>query len=167
MAVTLRNLLETDCSPISQAFAAQGWDKPLAQYQRYYQEMQQGLKDVIVAEVDGQFAGYLNILWETDYPPFLAARIPEVSDFNVLKAYQRRGVGTILMDEAERRIARRSPVAGIGVCLTPDYGPAMILYVRRGYIPDGRGVYQNQRHCQHGDLVVLDDELILYLTKNL
>jgi ribosomal protein S18 acetylase RimI-like enzyme len=167
MRIRLHDLAEQDCPVIAMAFTAQGWNKPLAQYRRYFQEQLTGQRDVIVAEVDGQFAGYVTIVWESNYPPFREANIPEVVDFNVLIAYRRHGVGTALMDEAERRIARQSPVAGIGVCLTPDYGPAQILYVRRGYIPDGRGIFQNGRHCRHGDQVTVDDDLALCLTKSL
>jgi ribosomal protein S18 acetylase RimI-like enzyme len=86
-------------------------------------------------------------------------------DFNVLPWFRRRGIGGQLMDEAERRIAERSPVAGIGVGLSADYGAAQILYIRRGYIPDGRGVSWRGAICQHGDQVSVDDGLVLYFTK--
>lgn len=165
MQPVIRDLMEQDCQAISEAFAAQGWEKPTSQYQRYFQEQLSGQREVIVAEVDGQFAGYLTIVWNSDYPPFRQVGIPEIVDFNVLICYQRRGIGTALMDEAERRIALRSRVAGIGVCVTPDYGPAHILYIRRGYIPDGHGVFYQGHHCQHDEQVTVDDDLGIYLTK--
>jgi ribosomal protein S18 acetylase RimI-like enzyme len=165
--ITLHDLTEQDCPIITTAFTAQRWNKPLAQYQRYYLEQLEGQREVILAKVCGQFAGYVTIVWSSNYPPFREANIPEIVDFNVLIAHRRHGVGTALMDEAERRIAQRSPAAGIGVCLTPDYGPAQILYAQRGYIPDGRGIFQNGRHCRRGDQVVVDDDLALCLTKSL
>jgi hypothetical protein len=49
----------------------------------------------------------------------------------------------------------------------PDYGPAQILYVKRGYIPDGRGLYYNARQIQPGEQVIVDDDLTLQLIKHL
>lgn len=69
------------------------------------------------------------------------------------------------MDEAEKRIATRSPLAGIGVCLDPDFGPAQVLYAKRGYVPDGRGVYYHDHYPTYGEQVCLDYDLVLYLTR--
>jgi GNAT superfamily N-acetyltransferase len=163
--LAIREMTEQDCPTIANAFAAQGWDKPLSQYQRYWQEHYAGIRLVLVAELDGQFAGYVSILWESDYPPFQEARIPEIVDFNVLKQYQRRHVGTALMDEAEQRISARSRVAGLGVCIFVDYGSAQVLYARRGYVPDGRGIFQAGHYPLNGEQVRIDDDLALYMTK--
>ncbi len=166
--IKLRELIESDCMTISNAFAQQGWNKPCALYEKYLQECQAGKRVSMVAEIDGEFAGYVNILWESGYTPFQEAGIPEIADFNVLKKFQRRGIGSLLMDEAERRIAARGfQVAGLGVGLYPDYGPAQILYARRGYIPDGHGIYYNARQVQPGEQVRVDDDLTLQLTKKL
>ena len=78
-----------------------------------------------------------------------------------------RGIGSRLMDAAEALIAERSPVAGIGVGLYPDYGPAQRLYVLRGYLPDGRGIAWNGTNVSPGQTVEVDDELALYFTKAL
>lgn len=163
----IRELTATDCPFIVAAFARQGWDKPLTQFVAYYHESLAGSRVVLVAEVDGVFAGYLTIVWESHYPPFRADGIPEVVDFNVLIAARRQGIGSALLDEAERRIAQRSPVAGIGVGLTAEYGAAHILYARRGYIPDGLGLFQAGRHLRYGDHAVVDDDLVLYMTRRL
>ncbi len=163
--LVIRELAEADCPVIAAAFAAQGWNKPLSQYLAYHQESIQGKRTVLIAEESGVFAGYVTIVWESGYPPFRDASIPEIVDFNVLIAYRRRGIGAALLDEAERRIAQRSNMVGIGVGMTGDYGPAQILYVRRGYIPDGRGLFQDGRHLAYGEQVVVNDDLALYLTK--
>ncbi len=163
--VQVRTLAAADVAPIAAAFAAQGWDKPQAQYRRYLEESSQGRRVVLLAEGDGEFAGYVTVVWESDYPPFRAANIPEIVDFNVLIKYQRRGVGTALLDAAERCIAARSDVAGIGVGLTADYGAAQVLYVKRGYVPDGRGMVQAGRAVRHGEQITVDDDLALYFTK--
>jgi len=165
--VTIRTMVEDDAPAIAAAFAAQRWNKPEAQYQRYFAEQKEGQRLVLIAVFEGTFAGYVTIVWRSEYPPFAAAAIPAIVDFNVLIRFRRRGIGTALMDEAERRIAARSPVAGIGVGMTEDYGAAQVLYVMRGYLPDGCGLFQGGHHLRYGDLAVVDDDLALYFTKQL
>jgi len=165
--LTIRLLQATDIGPIAAAFTALGWDKPASQYERYLQQQEQGYRVVLVALVAEEFAGYVTIVWQSHYPPFQAAKIPEINDFNVLPHFRRRKIGTRLMDEAERRIAERSPIVGIGVGLYPDYGAAQRMYVLRGYIPDGRGVYYDTQQVRPGQAVPVDDSLALYFTKPL
>ena len=120
-----------------------------------------------MALAGGEFAGYLTVDWSPVYPPFRLGGIPEITDFNVLPPFRRRGIGTRLMDEAERRIAERSPVVRIGFGLTPDYGAAQRMYVMRGYVPDGMGMRKNDRYVKPGDRLTADDDLVLFLTKRL
>ncbi len=165
--LTIRELTESDCEIISRAFDEQSWNKPDSLYQKYYKECQAGSRVCLVAEWDGEFSGYVNILWESGYPPFKEAGIPEIADFNVLKKFQRRGIGTALMDAVESRISERSPLAGLGVGLYADYGPAQILYAKRGYIPDGHGIYYNAIPVPPGTTAFVDDDLTLQLIKRL
>lgn len=163
--ITLRALRAKDAALVAAAFSAQGWHKPAAQFLTYLRQQEAGDRDVLVAEMNGDFAGYVTIVWESDYLPFRVASISEIVDLNVLLKYRRQGVATAMLDKAERRIARRSPIAGIGVGMTAAYGAAQILYVRRGYRPDGRGLAVRGVSVQHGDQVTMDDDLALYLTK--
>jgi predicted N-acetyltransferase YhbS len=167
MSLIIRPITKADAEPISEAFKAQGWYKPVAQYQQYYELQEAGARDVLIAELEGEFVGYLTILWQSAYLPFLKEEIPEVVDFNVLMKHQRKGIGTALMDEAEKRISKVSSYAGIGVGLMKDYGAAQILYVKRGYVPDGRGIHRDSRALTYGDQVVVGDDLVLSLVKKL
>ena len=141
--------------------------KETAQFERYLAEHEAGTRVTRFAFLDGAFAGYLNVLWQSGYPPFAEAHIPEINDFNVLPQFQRQSIGTALMDEAERVIVARSPIAGIGVGMNEGYGAAQRLYVRRGYIPDGRGLMTHERPVVVGESVRVDDDLVLYFTKHL
>jgi hypothetical protein len=47
------------------------------------------------------------------------------------------------------------------------YNAAQRLYLKRGYIPDGRGVTYRDRFVEEGEQVALDDDLVLHLTKEL
>ena len=51
--------------------------------------------------------------------------------------------------------------------MDPDYGAAQRLYVKRGYVPDGRGLWQGSHYVTYGDNVTVDDDLVLMFTKQL
>ncbi len=163
----LRKIELTDCQVISDAFATQGWNKPVEQYERYFQYQESGERDIIIAEYEGNFVGYLTIKWTSDYLPFQQKSIPEIVDFNVLKKYQRQGIGTQLMDEAERRITVVSNYAGIGFGVYQDYGAAQVLYIKRGYIPDGNGLVIDSTPVKPGSTIRIDDSVVFCLTKKL
>ena len=166
MQVILRELTDVDCPLISSGFLAQGWTtKPVSQYEGYLREQVDGVRSVIVALVDSELAGYITVVWMSDYPPFREKGIPEIVDFNVFIRFQRRGIGTRLMEAAEQMISTRSPTAGIGVGLTPDYGPAQVLYAKRGCVPDGLGIVQGNGRPAIGDTITIDHDVALYLTK--
>ncbi|HJS19038.1 MAG TPA: GNAT family N-acetyltransferase [Anaerolineales bacterium] len=163
----IRILDRKDIPEIAAAFEELGWKKPASQYERYLMEQALKTREMYVAFLNGMFSGYLTICWQSSYAPFHGKNIPEIMDFNVLPKYRRMGIGTQLMDKAELEIAKVSLVAGIGVGMTPDYGAAQRLYMLRGYVPDGMGLYYRGHHVQHGETVTTDDSLALYLTKEL
>lgn len=167
MTPIVRALAADDPPTIAAAFEAIGWDKPQAKYEQYLAQQAEGARDVFVADLDGGFAGYVTLLWRSPYAPFRGAQIPEIQDLNVLPAFRRRGVGTALLDAAERRVAHRGDVVGIGVGMDADYGPAQAMYVNRGYVPDARGLTSKGRHLRWGETVTVDDDLVLYFTKSL
>lgn len=135
--MVIREFLENDCLVISSAFSEQGWHKPVSRLISYWRESIAGARLLRVVERENIFAGYVTIVWESGYPPFRAAGIPEIVDLDVQVKYQHHGIGTALLDEAEKEVARGYSTVGIGVGITSDYGKAQALYIRRGYIPDG------------------------------
>jgi len=159
------HLRTADIAEIAAAFAALGWNKPAEQYERYLAEQNAGTRETLVARMEGKFCGYVTVNWQPAYPPFRDAKIPEVQDFNVLPDFRRRGIGSRLMDEAERLAHTRSPTVGIGVGLFHDYGAAQRLYVLRGYVPDALGITAQGKRVNWGDEVKVDDDLVLFLTK--
>ena len=165
--LAIRLLNEQDPVGIAVAFAQMGWNKPEEQYRQYLVEQSAGTRTCLVAIVEGQFAGYVTVNWRPSYPGFSEQNIPEIQDLNVLRQFRRQGVASRLLDRAESEVARLSGVVGIGVGLHPGYSGAQRLYVRRGYIPDGRGVTYRDRYMDEGAQVVLDDQLVLHLTKKL
>jgi GNAT superfamily N-acetyltransferase len=163
--LTITELREGDIVDIAKAFAV--LNKSEQQYRRYFAEQQERARLVLVARSDAAIAGYVTVVWQSDYPPFREAGIPEIQDFNVLPDFRRQRIGSQLMDKAERLIAARSRVCGIGVGLHHDYGAAQRLYALRGYVPDARGITSHGRRVNWGDEAKIDDDLVLWLTKPL
>ncbi|MFC0527109.1 GNAT family N-acetyltransferase [Phytohabitans kaempferiae] len=128
---------------------------------------QAGTRAAFVSWWDGGFAGYLTVRWTSDYAPFRAAGVPEIVDLNVLPQFRRRGIASTLMDAAEGLIATRSDTAGIGVGLYADYAAAHLMYLRRGYLPDGRGVAYRGANVEPAASVRVDDDLALMLIRRL
>ncbi|GAA1379846.1 GNAT family N-acetyltransferase [Catellatospora chokoriensis] len=166
--LTMRALAEPDLLTIPAAFAELGWPgKDVQQFRRYLAEQAAGDRDVIVAELGGRFAGYVTVAWNSGYRPFRVAGIPEIQDFNVLPACCRRRVGNSLMDAAERLVAMRTSIVGLGVGLYGDYGAAQRMYAKRGHLPDGRGIMYAAEPVPPGELVVIDDDACLMYTREL
>jgi GNAT superfamily N-acetyltransferase len=144
-----------------------GWTKPAGYFQNAC-DLQIENKIVLLVAVDGdQYAGHTKVAWSPDYPYFRDNSIPEIQDLNVLPVYRRQGVATSLVDAAENLIRQRSKIAGIGVGLYADYGPAQRMYVQRGYVPDGKGVAYHDHYVTPGASVPVDDDLVLFFVKEL
>ena len=166
-SLILREIRESDCEIISAVFNEQGWTKPVSQYREYLEYQERGERDIIVATLDESFAGYLTINWKSDYAPFREKEIPEIVDLNVPRKYHRKGIATAMMDEAENRMKKVSSFAGIGFGVTQDYGAAQVLYINRGYKPDGRGLCKNGIPVKHRETIEIDDDVAFYLIKDL
>ena len=162
-----RFLDDTDPPLMARAFTEIGWVKPIPLFQRYLDEQASGMRLCWVANLNTAFAGYVTVNWKPTYPAFAQQRIPEIQDLNVLPSFRKIGIGTSLLDQVEADIARRSAAVGISVGLHPGYNKAQKLYAKRGYVPDGRGVTYRGRYVREGEQVVLDDDLLLHLTKPL
>ena len=160
-------LANYDLGMISSAFTEAGIPKPLSRFQEYFAEQQAGVRNCFIAKVESVFVGYLTVNWRPIYPPFAQAQIPEIQDLNVLPAFRRRGIANLLLDRAEEEIATKSEAAGISVGLHPGYNQAQRLYAKRGYVPDGLGVTYRNNFVTEGMQVILDDDLLLHLSKQL
>lgn len=112
--------------------------------------------------------GYGSLLWRSNYPAFAADRVPEIHDLVVAADSRGQGIGTKLISELERRAAAAGHnLIGLGVGLYADYGAAQRLYSSLGYRPDGQGVTYQHRPVAPGSKVQMDDDLVLWMTKDL
>jgi GNAT superfamily N-acetyltransferase len=165
--VTVRSMEPSDITSLEAGFLKQGWHKPAAQFEGYFKEQESGLRQVFVAEWEGEVAGYTTLLPCAKTGPFAGKNIPEISDFNVLMKFQRRGVGSCILDAAECTAAKGCDVVSLGVGLHTGYGAAQRLYVKRGYIPDGSGIWYKDHPLEPYTACVNDDDLVLYFSKRL
>ena len=161
----VRSMIETDIAAMHAAIRAQGWEKPADLYARYWQWEQNGTRRIVVAELDGQVAGYLTLKPQADHGPFASRGVPEIEDLLVFEAFQRKGIGNRLMDAAEALAAETAQEICLGVGLHSGYGSAQRMYAKRGYVPDGSGIWYNNKPLVPYAPCMNDDELVLYLSK--
>lgn len=163
----LRPLRADDAQALAAAFEAIGWSKPATLFERYLREAAAGERWVRVAEVDGDVAGYVTVVWKSPDPGLARRGIPEIMDLNVLPSHRRKGVGSALMEAAEGEATRHGERVGLRVGLHSGYGAAQRLYVARGYLPDGHGASRSGEVVAEGAMVSLDDDTTLTLTLDL
>jgi GNAT superfamily N-acetyltransferase len=163
----VHQLCEADIAILVDGFARHNWDKPELLFKDYLKDQEAGTRQVWVAFLENDLAGYATLYWRSGYRPFATKGIPEIMDLNVLPPFRKQGIGTKLIDIAEENALKRSPLIGIGVGLYDGYGDAQKLYVKRGYIPDGLGPTYRYTKLNYGQSVVVDDDLVMWFTKRL
>ena len=165
MDILIRTMEEADIEPVYSSLSVTGSNRTAGLYERYYEEQENGQRVVLLAFYDGEFAGHVNIIWKSEYPLFTEQNIPEISDLIVIPDLRLQRIATTLVDEAEKRIFKHSPFAGIGVGMYADYGPAQRMYILRGYVPDRLGLMYKRKPVKPGEMVKVDDDLVLFMVK--
>jgi GNAT superfamily N-acetyltransferase len=160
-------MVKADIVAFPAAFSAENWSKPEKQFELYFVEQQNGTRQVFVAEFNGEVAGYATLLPQAPDGAFKGMNIPEILDFNVLIQFQRRGIGTAIMDAIETEVRGYSDRICLGVGLHRGYGTAQRMYVKRGYVPDGSGVWYGDEVQEPYAACRVDAALVLYLSKDL
>lgn len=166
--LTIRSLTQEDATVIAAEEIAQGWIHASPEkYLQHLKDQQDGKAIALAAEYNGQAAGYINVYFRPEQGAFAGQNIPEIVDFGVLEKYRRRGIGSKLMDIAEQIAGEYSDTVCLGVGLHSGYASAQRLYIKRGYLPDGSGVWYRDVICEPYSNCCNDDDLILYLSKKL
>lgn len=166
--LTVRSMESADAQAFTDQFTAQGWHPQLSGYMARLKDQAEGKCAALTAVYEGRPAGHVYVYLHAEEGPFKGKGWPIIVDLSVLEKDQRRGIGTRLMDAAERIAGGYADTVCLGVGLCGSYGAAQRLYVRRGYIPDGSGVWYRGRQCvQYETVCTVDDDLILFLSRNL
>ena len=161
----IRDMTAADPAIFDLEEQAQGWQPTLQKHLLRLSDQQAGRAIVLVAEIERHPVGYLSV-----YP---GAEIREgeqrceLVDFGVLERYRCRGIGSRLMDAAERIAARYASTVWLAVGLHSGYGSAQRMYVKRGYLPDGTGAWYGGQPCTPYQPYNLDDDLVLWMSKQL
>ena len=163
--ILIRDMNESDPAYFTAEEIKQGWSADEGKLKGRLADAQDGLATVITAEYCGVPAGYLAVYRDGKDGP--ANRYAEIVDLNVLEKFRRKGIGSALMNIAEKIASSYSDFVYLGVGLHSGYGSAQRMYIKRGYVPDGSGVwYKNEVLTPYSECVN-DDDLVLYLFKNL
>lgn len=166
--IIIRNMVDADAQLITDAEIAQGWEQSVSKYKQRLKDQEEGRAVALVAEYRGQVAGYIHV-YHPCHPngPFAGTDYPEIVDFGVLEKYRHHGIGSRLMDAAEEIAAEHGRTVCLGVGLHSGYGSAQRMYAKRGYVPDGSGVWYQDQVCGPYENCCNDDDLVLYMTKEL
>lgn len=121
----------------------------------------------LLALYNEHVAGYVLLYYKCRWGGLANCNIPSVVDLIVFEKYRREKIATVLMDVAEDIAKKYCNKVYLDVCLNAEYGPAQRLYAKRGYIPDGKGVYYEGKVCETDADCKNNDELTLCLVKNL
>lgn len=165
--ITVRDLTRSDADIFTAAELAQGCHVSVDKYLTRLRDAAAGECIALAVEYRGEPAGYINVYFHPHAGPFAGRGICEIVDFGVLEKYRRHGVGAALMDVAEAIASERGDEVSLGVGMHSGYGSAQRMYVKRGYIPDGSGVWFHDKICPPYSACKNDDDLILYMSKRL
>lgn len=166
--LVIRDLTPADIPQIVQGEIEQGWENASAEkYEMRLCHRTELGAVVLAAEYDGCAVGYINVYPDSPWGAFGGQGLPEIVDFGVLEKYRGRGIGSALMDTAEAIAGQYADTVYLGVGLHSGYGSSQRMYVKRGYIPDGSGVWYGEAVCEPYSTCVNGDELALYMSKKL
>jgi GNAT superfamily N-acetyltransferase len=141
--------------------AQEKWDK-------YFEEQKANIRTVCIAKVKDEFVGYGSLLKVSEYPAFKNSGTPEIHDVWISEQHRGYGIGKKLIKYLEILAQEDNyKEIGIGVGLYKDYGRAQKLYIHLGYVPDGLGITYKYQPVVPGDSYPVDDELIIWLKKDL
>ena len=107
----IRNMEQEDAQAFTDAEIEQGWDASVEKYLRRLNDQKCGRAVSLVAEYDHRPAGYINVYPDSAWGAFGGRGYPEIMDFGVLEKYRRLGIGTVLMNVAEKIAAEYADMA--------------------------------------------------------
>jgi GNAT superfamily N-acetyltransferase len=165
MQIDARYISAPDARRLQEAFAGTPWDRGIHFFEQLVSLHESASRRVWVGLACEQPVAFGSLVRESNYPSFRERGIPEIQDLNVAPPFRRLGIASSILDQAEQVAFEQSALVGIGFGLHPGYRAAQRLYVLRGYVPDGNGVFYRDRFPQEGEQVYLDDHLVLHLVK--
>lgn len=165
--IRIRSMEKSDARIIFDTYQSYNWHPIMETYENYYREQEEGKRLVFIAEYQGQVTGQCSLVLQPLEGPFANQGIPEVEDLCVFFHMHKKGIGNRLLDVAESEAAKRSDRVYLAVGLHSGYGPAQRIYVKRGYLPDGSGVWYKGKVLAQYAPCCNDDDLVLFMSREL
>ena len=163
----IRNMEIDDARIFYETYLSYGWHPSLEVYENYYKEQEENKRKVFVAVYEGTVCGQRTLVVNPREGPSAGKGYPEIVDLSVFNHMQNRGIGNKLLDVIEQDAAKISDIVFLAVGLHSGYGAAQRIYVKRGYIPDGNGVWYQGKPLEQYAPCCNDDDLLLFMSKKL
>ena len=161
----VRSMVPEDVRILYDTYLSYGWHPEIRTYENYYRNQMDGTRFVFMAEYHGHVKGQCTLDLHPSEGPWGGKGVPEISDLTVFLDVRGKGIGNKLLDIAEAEAAKIADMVYLAVGVHSGYGPAQRIYVKRGYIPDGTGVWYHGKVLAQYAPCVNDDDLLLFLSK--
>lgn len=165
--LSIRDMELEDAQIFYHTYLSYGWHSSLDTYLKYFNEQKENKRKVFIAVYDGNVAGICTLVINPDEGPFGNKGIPEIVDLSVFYDKHNKGIGNKLLDVAEGEAAKLCDMVYLAVGVHSGYGAAHRIYIKRGYMPDGSGVWYKGKQLEQYAPCSNDDDLLLFLSKKL
>lgn len=163
----IRSMRLSDAEEFYYTYLSYGWHPNPETYRNYYLEQENHTRIVFIAVYEGEIAGICTLIPNPAEGPFGNKGIPEIVDFRVLFDKQNNGIGSKILDVVESEAHKFSNMVYLAVGVHSGYGTAQRMYIKRGYIPDGSGVWYQGKILEQYAECRNDDDLLLFFSKAL
>lgn len=165
--IKIRSMVPEDAKILFDTYLSYGWHPSIETYENYYRDQEEKNRLVFIAEYEGRVSGQCTLALHPTEGPWRNQGYPYIEDLTVFFDVHNKGIGSKLMDAAENEASKFSKMVYLAVGVHSGYGPAQRMYVKRGYNFDGSGVWYKGKPLDPYDPCVNDDELLLYMSKEL
>ena len=165
--IIIRSMISEDAKVLYDTYLSYGWHPDINTYENYYKEQEEGKRLVFIAEYEGRVSGQCTLVLNPDEGPWANRGIPEIADLTVFFDVHNKGIGNKILDAVEKEASKISGQVYLAVGVHSGYGAAQRIYVKRGYIFDGSGVWYQGKQLEHYAPCCNDDDLVLFMIKEL
>lgn len=162
----VRRMTVNDVSEICKAENDES-DSFIVYLKKQIQHQEDGLCTALLAVYEEKIAGYVYLYYHCKWGGLANQSYPGIVDLFVMDDYRSKGIGNTLMSVAENIAKQYANQVYLDVGLCSSFGSAHRLYAKRGYIPDGKGVYYDDKVCETNAVCKNNDDLTLCLIKEL
>ncbi len=163
----IRSMEIEDAKILYDTYLSYGWHPAMETYENYYKEQEESKRKVFIAEYEGEVCGLCTLVMNPTEGPWSGMEYPEIVDLSVFFHIHNKGIGNKLLDVAEQEAAKVSDMVYLAVGVHSGYGAAQRIYVKRGYMPDGSGVWYQGKQLEQYAPCCNDDDLLLFMSKKL